>query len=73
MGTVVAVGEETGVAGFALAGAVLRPAAQAEEVRAVWRSLPAGTSLVILTPAAAEALGDEALECRDPLTVVMPP
>lgn len=75
MGRVAALGERSRVAGLALAGAVVLAADDPEAVRRAWRSLPDGVDLVILTPAAAEALD------RDPtvstgrrrLTTVMPP
>ncbi|MCK7622209.1 hypothetical protein MUU72_03550 [Streptomyces sp. RS10V-4] len=73
MGTVVALGERTRTAGFALAGVRVRAAEDPERVRALWRDLPADTALVILTPAAAAALGPGALDGPAPLTVVMPP
>jgi hypothetical protein len=58
--------------GFALAGVVLRPAADAGAVRAAWSDLRTDDALVILTAAAAEALGDEVVRTRPPLTAVMP-
>ncbi|MFB6612692.1 V-type ATP synthase subunit F [Streptomyces sp. NPDC056367] len=71
MGTVAAVGEHMRVRGFALAGVTVLEAERAEDVREVWRSLPDDVSLVILTPAAAEALGPEPAGTRF-LTAVMP-
>ncbi|MFE6685871.1 V-type ATP synthase subunit F [Streptomyces sp. NPDC057743] len=73
MGTVVAIGERTRTAGFALAGVRVRPADDPEQVRAQWREMPPDVALVILTPTAAAALGPEALDAPEPLTVVMPP
>lgn len=71
-GAVVALGEEDLVAGFALAGARAVNAATADDVRTAWRALRAGTALVILTPVAAEALGEELDRPGAPLWVVMP-
>ncbi|MEU8617819.1 V-type ATP synthase subunit F [Streptomyces sp. NPDC048623] len=71
MGTVAAVGEHMRVRGFVLAGVDVFPAEHAEEVREAWRSLPDQVSLVIVTSAAAEALGPELEDARF-LTVVMP-
>lgn len=72
MGRIVAIGEEARIMGFALAGVVICPAADAGTVRAAWRDLRTDDALVILTAAAAEALGDEAVRTRPPLTAVMP-
>ncbi len=73
MGAVVAIGEGTRTSGFALAGVLVRPAEEPDTVRAAWRELPDDAALVILTPAAAAALGPGALHPPHPLTVVMPP
>ncbi|CAL9656894.1 hypothetical protein SUDANB105_06839 [Streptomyces sp. enrichment culture] len=75
MGRVAALGERTRVAGLALAGAVVLVADGTEAVRRAWRDLPDGIDLVILTPAAAKALGPDpaAPGPRRPLTAVMPP
>ncbi|AZQ39445.1 hypothetical protein EJ357_43440 [Streptomyces cyaneochromogenes] len=75
MGSVAALGERSRVAGLALAGAVVLVADGPEAVRRIWRSLPDGVDLVILTPAAAEALESDpaAPRGRRPLTAVMPP
>ncbi|MFR0354637.1 hypothetical protein [Streptomyces sediminimaris] len=70
---VAAIGERRRVIGLATAGVVVLPAEDPEAVRAAWRGLPADVGLVILTPAAATALGPGPLEAREPLTAVMPP
>jgi vacuolar-type H+-ATPase subunit F/Vma7 len=72
MGRIVAIGDEARILGFALAGAVIYPAADREAVVAAWRDLRPDDVLVILTSAAAEALGEEAVRTRPPLTAVMP-
>jgi vacuolar-type H+-ATPase subunit F/Vma7 len=72
MGRIIAIGEEARIMGFALAGVNVYPAADARAVRAVWQDLQPDDALVILTSAAAEALGDEVARTRPPLTVVMP-
>ena len=72
MGRIVAIGEEAHILGFALAGAVICPAADAEAVRVAWRELRPDDALVILTANAAAALGEEAARTRPPLTAVMP-
>ena len=56
MGQVVVLGESARVMGYALAGAVTMEA-EGEEVARTWALLPSDTSLVVLTPAAARALG----------------
>ena len=65
------IGEPALVAGYAMAGATTMPAQGADDVRRAWESLPSGTTLVILTAAAAAALGGR-LSGADPLTAVMP-
>ena len=71
-GRVAAIGEESRVGGFALAGALTVPARTADEARTAWAALPPDVALVVLTAAAAEALADE-LGDSPRLTAVMPP
>lgn len=71
-GRVAALGEEPLVAGFALAGALVVPAGTAVEVVSAWAALPSDVALVVLTPAAAAALGDELPGPSSRLTAVMP-
>jgi vacuolar-type H+-ATPase subunit F/Vma7 len=72
MGQVVVLGEPVRVMGYALAGA-LAIEAEGQDVARAWASLPSDTSLVVLTPAAARALGEAVLTERgDPLIVTMP-
>ncbi|MBC9713898.1 hypothetical protein H9Y04_15110 [Streptomyces sp. TRM66268-LWL] len=73
MSHVAAIGERLRVVGTAAAGVVVLPAEDPEAVRAAWRALPADVGLVMLTPAAADALGPELLDGAGPLTAVMPP
>ncbi|MEU2287472.1 hypothetical protein ABZ614_37130 [Streptomyces sp. NPDC013178] len=75
MGRVAALGERARVVGLALAGVVVFVADDPDAVRRAWRSLPDGIDLVILTPAAAQALesGSVTPGARRPLTAVMPP
>ena len=56
LGAIVVIGEPALVAGYAMTGATTMPAQGADEVRRAWESLPSGTTLVILTAAAAAAL-----------------
>ena len=72
MGQVIVLGEPARVMGYALAGAVTIEA-EGEEVARAWASLLPDVSLVVLTPAAAQALGDAiAAGRRDALIVTMP-
>jgi vacuolar-type H+-ATPase subunit F/Vma7 len=71
-GPVAVIGEQHRVQGFALAGAVVLVAEDDAAVRSQWAALPAEVSVVVLTPAAAVAVGGLASGVR-PLTVVMPP
>ncbi|MFE9308982.1 V-type ATP synthase subunit F [Streptomyces sp. NPDC088353] len=74
MGTVAAIGARTDVCGLALAGVDVLVAEEPDAVREAWRTLSNTVALVILTPEAAEVLGDAATAPRParPLTVVMP-
>lgn len=72
MAAVAAVGAADLVAGFGLAGALVLPAQDPAAVLSAWRSLPGDTGVVVLSPAAADALGDERLAPGAPLTVVLP-
>ncbi|GAA2363476.1 hypothetical protein GCM10010246_63750 [Streptomyces cuspidosporus] len=72
MGRVAAVGERSRVAGLALAGVTVVAAEEPRAVRDAWRGLPPDVTLVILTPAAADALGPALGAGTRPLTVVMP-
>ncbi|MEU3341204.1 hypothetical protein [Streptomyces sp. NPDC006668] len=75
MGRVAALGERSRVAGLALAGVVVLVADAPDTVRRGWQGLPEDVDLVILTSAAAQALGPEPGERTGgrPLMVVMPP
>jgi vacuolar-type H+-ATPase subunit F/Vma7 len=70
MGSIVAIGESVRVQGLALAGVIVLPGDSPAEVAASWSALPEGTSVVILTPRAAEALTEVP---PGHMTVVMPP
>ncbi|MGW7680883.1 hypothetical protein ACWGID_09115 [Kribbella sp. NPDC054772] len=65
-------GEPVRTAGYGLAGARLLPATTEAEVRRLWHELPAEIGIVLLTPAAAEALDPGSLESATVLTVVLP-
>ena len=70
MSSVAALGERHRVEGFALAGALVLVAADAEAVRDAWARLPDDVAVVVLTPAAANALED--IVQPRPLRVVLP-
>ncbi|MEU4421540.1 hypothetical protein AB0F81_13010 [Actinoplanes sp. NPDC024001] len=72
MSRIAALGEETQVRGYALAGALVIVAEQPDQVRAAWRSLPADVAVVILTPTAAAAVNAVAAPPSLPLTVILP-
>jgi hypothetical protein len=69
MSRVVVLGASPRVDGWALAGALVMPARDEVEVRRAWELLPGDAGVVILTAAAAEALGDVT---RGHLVVVLP-
>jgi vacuolar-type H+-ATPase subunit F/Vma7 len=67
------IGESVRVEGYALAGAVVYPAENADQARTAWRTMPPDIAVVVLTARAAAWLG-EAPQRRDGvLQVVMPP
>ncbi len=72
MARVAVIGEAVRVQGFALAGALVLPAENQAQARAAWRALPFDVAVAVVTPRAAEAIG-EALAASAVLTVVMPP
>ena len=73
MSSVAAIGERERVQGFGLAGALTREAATPAEVRRAWSELPDDVAVVVLTPAAAQALATGQRRGTVPLTVVLPP
>jgi vacuolar-type H+-ATPase subunit F/Vma7 len=73
MGRVAVIGEDVAIAGYALAGAVVLPADSDDDVRRQWAGLADDVEVVILTPAAAAAMGQEPVDAVTPLSVVMPP
>lgn len=72
VGRVTVIGEETVVAGYALAGAVVVPAEDGPAVQQAWDDLPGDVEVVVLTARAARALGRRRTAETMPLTVVMP-
>jgi vacuolar-type H+-ATPase subunit F/Vma7 len=72
MSRIVVLGDPIWVEGFALGGATVLPATDADAVRAAWAALPEDAGVLVMTAAAAEALGD-ALEDRPYLLSVVIP
>lgn len=70
---VAAIGESALVTAFALAGADIRPTETPQQARAAWHALPRTVALVLLTPLAAEAIGEDRVAPGAPLSVVTPP
>lgn len=73
VGRVAALGRQVSVQGFALAGVLVLPVEDDADVRAAWDGLPDDVAVVVLTVAAAEALGTERTSVLHPLAVVLPP
>ncbi len=71
MSRIVALGESARVAGFALAGVTVLET-DADGVAAAWREVPEDTGLLLLTPAAAEALEERLAERGRLLWAVLP-
>ena len=71
MSEIAVIGEHPIVTGFALAGARVCPAREPAQVLEAWEALPDTVAIVLLTPAAAQALRGAAPRATEPLTVVM--
>ena len=71
-GAVVVLGERARVAGFALAGATVLVAEDADAARRHWRQLGGDVAVVVLTSAAAAAVAGLPPARRELLSVVMP-
>lgn len=69
---IVALGEQSLLESFTLAGVELHSAETDRAVREVWVQLPENTGMVILTPRAAAALGSVTDDPHSPMTVVLP-
>jgi vacuolar-type H+-ATPase subunit F/Vma7 len=72
MTEVAVIGAPELVTGFALAGARAYPVASADEAVAAWQQLPATVGVVVLSEAAADAIGDLRAAHAAPLTVRLP-
>jgi vacuolar-type H+-ATPase subunit F/Vma7 len=69
MGGIAAIGEAVRVQGLGLAGVLVLPGEDDDQVRARWSALSEDIAVVILTPRAAQALSEVG---PGPLRVVMP-
>ena len=67
------IGEAVRVEGYALAGAVVYPAENADQARTAWRTMPPDIAVVVLTARAAAWLGEAPQRRNGVLQVVMPP
>jgi vacuolar-type H+-ATPase subunit F/Vma7 len=72
MSRIVVLGESILVDAFALAGATVARADDADAVRRAWTALPADAAVVVLTAAAAVALAAIDTTSGDVLTIAMP-
>lgn len=70
---VVAIGPESMMVGWSLAGVALCPAQTPDEVRVAWQTLPASVGVVVLAREAADVLGASLRAPDAPITVVVPP
>ena len=72
MNRIVVLGEPGRVGGFRLGGATVIEAQGSDDVERAWRALPGDTTLLILTPGAAEVIADRLPERARLTWVVMP-
>jgi vacuolar-type H+-ATPase subunit F/Vma7 len=72
VGRIAVIGPVLAVQGFGLAGALVRPAEDADAARAAWRLLPDDVAVVLLTADAAAALPADLLDRDRPLVAVLP-
>jgi vacuolar-type H+-ATPase subunit F/Vma7 len=72
VGRIIVLGESILVDTFALAGATVLRADDADAVRRVWAGLPGDAAVVVLTAAAAAALASIDTTSGDVLTIAMP-
>jgi vacuolar-type H+-ATPase subunit F/Vma7 len=71
MSRVAAIGEETRVAGYAMAGVHVLAAEDADGACAAWDALPGEVGCVLLTPSARAALEERLAERSDVIWVAM--
>jgi vacuolar-type H+-ATPase subunit F/Vma7 len=70
--TIAAIGEQSLLEGFRLAGATLYPCRSEAEVLDAWKALPGETAVVVLTPSSADVLAPFTADPRSPMSVVIP-
>ena len=73
MSRIAVLGEAVRTDAFALAGAFVIAADSPDAVRTAWRSLPDDVAVVVMTPLAADALGDAVADVRENLLIVTLP
>jgi len=71
MSSIVAIGDRTKLAGYALAGVDLEHATDPDEVREAWLGIGSEVKLVLLTLEARQALADP-LDRQDVLVTILP-
>jgi len=71
MSSIVAIGDRTKLAGYALAGVDLKHATDPDEVREAWLGIGSEVKLVLLTLEARQALADP-LDRQDVLVTILP-
>ena len=71
-GAVAVLGEESLVEGYRLAGALVLVAESPAEVTRVWAQVPGAVAVVLLSPRAAQALGERVHDPGAPMSVVLP-
>lgn len=72
MSTVIAIGDQHDLAGFALAGVRVTRASSRTQIRDAWTSRPMDTEFVILSEHAASVLSGELAAAPRVLRVVLP-
>ncbi|MHB1504945.1 MAG: hypothetical protein ACYCTL_13330 [Acidimicrobiales bacterium] len=72
MGRIAVIGESPRIDAFALAGADLLRADSGAESRAAWDGLPEDVEVVLLTPAAATAIGEQVGSRPGVIAVTLP-
>jgi vacuolar-type H+-ATPase subunit F/Vma7 len=72
VGRIVVLGESIAVDAYALAGATVVRAEDADAARRAWAALPGDVAVVVLTAAAAVALASVDTTSGDVLTIDMP-
>ena len=69
---IAALGEQTAVTGYALAGALVVVAENAAQAIEAWRSLPTDVAIVVVTEQVAQALQESVSVSDGPMMAVIP-